>query len=94
MLTLYVKPYCFYCAQVLRANEKIGAELVLRDVMADPTAYSELVATGGKGQTPFLVDTERGVSLYESLDIIVYLEKYYSKATASTVTSIESTLPD
>ena len=33
---------------------------------------------GGKRQVPFLVDDERGVSMYESADIIAYVKEHYS----------------
>ena len=87
MLTLFYKPYCFYCGQVLTANEKIGAPLTLRNVVTDPTALPELLAAGGKGQTPFLIDTNRGLSIYESLDIIAYLDKYYRRISTPIVVS-------
>ena len=75
MLNLYYKPSCYYSARVFAANEKIGAELVLRDVSADPATKAALLEKGGKTQTPFLEDTDRGVSMYESLFIIAYLDK-------------------
>lgn len=37
----------------------------------------KLVAIGGKNQVPFLVDGD--VNMYESQDIIQYLEKKFSK---------------
>ena len=36
---------------------------------------AELIARGGKRQTPYLVDTKNGVEMYESNDIINYLRK-------------------
>ncbi len=77
MLNLYYKPSCPYCHRVLRANEVIGASLILHDVSADMAAREELIAKGGKKQVPFLEDTDRGLFLYESIDIIEYLKKYY-----------------
>jgi len=50
----------------------IEAELRDRDV---PPNEEELIARGGKRQTPYLVDTETGVEMYESADIIAYLKK-------------------
>ncbi len=75
MLNLYYKPGCYYSARVFVANEKIGAELVLRDVSANLVAKAALLEKGGKVQTPFLEDTDRRVSMYESLFIIAYLDK-------------------
>jgi glutathione S-transferase len=88
MLILYCKPNCYYSSRVLSVNQQIGAELVLRDVTADPAAKAELLEKGGKTQTPYLEDTDRGVSMYESLAIIAYLDKYYSKRVASTVAAV------
>ena len=36
-----------------------------------------LVKLGGKAQVPFLVDTDRDVRMYESDDIIQYLNEHY-----------------
>ena len=73
MLTLYYKPSCPYCKKVLAAAELLGVTFQLKDVNAEDTYATELVAQGGKYQVPFLVDEEHGVKLYESDDIITYL---------------------
>lgn len=39
--------------------------------------YEELFDVGDQDQTPFLVDTQREVALYESDDIVEYLENHY-----------------
>ena len=88
MLILYSKPNCYYSSKVLAVNEQIGAELVLRDVSADPAAKAALLEKGGKTQTPYLEDTDRGVSMYESLAIIAYLDKHYSKKVALAVAEV------
>jgi glutathione S-transferase len=77
MLTLYIKPYCPYCSRVIAANETIKAPLTLRDISAIPEAKAELLEKGGKMQTPFLEDIDRGVRMYESDDIITYLHTHY-----------------
>ncbi len=77
MLNLYYKPSCPYCARVLAANEKIRAPLTLLDVLSATGVMAELMAKGGKTQVPFLEDTDRGISMYESADIIVYLNEHY-----------------
>lgn len=59
------------------ANEEIKAPLTLRDVFGASGAMEELMNKGGKTQVPFLEDTDRGVSLYESNDIITYLSEHY-----------------
>lgn len=69
---LYVKTGCPYCARVLIFAEENGITFELRN-RSEPGVVDELVARGGKCQFPYLVDRERGVEMYESLDIIEYL---------------------
>lgn len=78
MLTLYYKTTCGYSRRVLDAAEALGVALNLKDVMTDTVLLDELMQKGGKNQVPFLVDAERGVSMYESESIIAYLEEHYS----------------
>jgi glutathione S-transferase len=79
MLHLYYKPTCSLCQRVLKAGEQIGVSLELLDVSADEKLREELIIKGGKKQVPFLVDDERGVMMYESGDIIEYLNEHYGK---------------
>ena len=78
MLTLYVKTGCPFCVKVLDTAAELGVPLEERNV-ADEAVAKELVARGGKLQTPYLVDSERDVELYESGDIVAYLEEHYAK---------------
>lgn len=93
MLTLYYKPSCPYCQRVLRANEMIGAPLMLTDVAADVAAKRTLLEQGGKVQVPFLMDTNRGVSLYESLDIVEYLRQWYGDGVMVDVPAVGNVCP-
>ena len=93
MLNLYYKPTCPYSTQVLAANQSMGAVLTLRNVLTDVAAREELLAKGGKSQTPFLEDTARGVLMYESLDIIAYLHKNYGSNSAPVVTEVGNVCP-
>lgn len=81
MLNLYYKPSCPYCQRVLKANETIKAPLELRDVSLSEALQNELITKGGKRQVPFLEDTDEGVMMYESLDIIEYLAREYAGGT-------------
>lgn len=78
MINVYYRPACLYCQRVRQANETIKAPIQWLDISAVDNSLSELIAKGGRGQVPFLEDTNRGVSMYESLDIIAYLEQYYA----------------
>jgi glutathione S-transferase len=77
MLNLYIKTGCPYCLRVISANESIGAPLNLRNISDDAGLRAELLEKGGKTQAPYLEDTDRGVSMYESLEIIDYLSEHY-----------------
>lgn len=72
MYTLYIKPGCPFCDRVLNIIEENGIEVDIKDT-TDSAVAEELVAHGGKQQTPYLVDAERGTAMYESDDIISYL---------------------
>jgi glutathione S-transferase len=39
--------------------------------------YDQLRTLSGEDQIPFLVDHQRGVTMYESDDIVAYLEEHY-----------------
>lgn len=76
MLTLYVKTGCPYCAEALKKVEDLGLTIEEKNI-ADDGVVDELVEIGGKKQTPYLVDSEKGESMYESEAIVEYLEKEY-----------------
>jgi glutaredoxin 3 len=77
MLTLFYKPSCPFCQRVLGEIEDMGIQLNLRDTSSDLVAADELLEKGGKPQVPYLIDEDRGISMYESGDIITYLEENY-----------------
>jgi len=58
--------------------DKFGVSFDLRDIDEDETARTELISSGGKQQVPYLVDSARGESMYESSDIIDYLRTHYA----------------
>lgn len=78
MLTLYVKTGCPFCHTVLDTGEELGISFEEKNI-ADDAVAAELVARGGKRQVPYLVDGERGIEMYESEDIDIYLRAHYSK---------------
>ena len=77
MLTLYVKTGCPFCHKVLDAGEELGIAFDEKDI-ADDAVAAELVSRGGKRQVPYLVDTDRGVAMYESDDIVAYVREHYA----------------
>lgn len=72
MYTLFVKPGCPFCAKVLQLIEAKGIEVTLKET-TEPGVVEELIAHGGQKQVPYLIDEERGTSMYESDDIVAYL---------------------
>lgn len=73
-LELYIMPGCPFCRKVLSYMERQGIEIPLRDITANPSDRSTLQNAGGKVQVPCLfID---GKPLYESEDIIAYLEDH------------------
>jgi glutaredoxin len=78
MLTLYIKDGCPYCAAVLHKVDELGLSPELKNIK-DEAVVTELVAKGGKRQVPYLVDSDKDVQMYESSDIVDYLEKEYGQ---------------
>ncbi len=86
MLKLYIKTGCPYCAMALGKVNDLGIDVELLNV-ADEGVTEELIEKGGKKQEPFLIDTERDVSMYEASDIVEYLETNYGDGKESEVKS-------
>tara|TARA_B100000508_G_scaffold38018_1_gene29783 strand:+ start:2275 stop:2535 length:261 start_codon:yes stop_codon:yes gene_type:complete len=58
--------------------ENLNVELNLRDVSESGDVLNQLLELSGDKRTPFLVDTEKNVKMYESSDIIDYLRENYA----------------
>ncbi len=76
MITLYIKSPCQYSARAIAAFDAYNVPIEQKNI-ADPLVEAELLEIGGKHRVPFMVDGE--VHLYESDDIIAYVEKHYGK---------------
>lgn len=74
MLTLYVKTGCPFCNKVLATGKELGISFDEKNI-ADDAVAAELISRGGKRQVPYLVDSKHGVEMYESGDIVAYLNK-------------------
>lgn len=86
MLELFQAEDCPYCKTVRTALTELGVSYVVhnprtatRNDTRNEQTQAELVALGGTDQLPFLVDHARGVTLYESGDIVDYLEQHYAE---------------
>lgn len=73
MLLLYKMDGCPYCEKVLKHLEE--KQITFRSLdISDPVNLDELLHLGGEQQVPFLVDTDHNAKMYESEDIIQYVD--------------------
>jgi len=81
-LSLYKFDGCPYCQRVRQAMARLGLDIELRDIHAEPRYRQELVAATGRGTVPCLRIEEGGKLrwLHESLDIIAFLERQFPAA--------------
>ncbi|REL25977.1 glutaredoxin [Thalassotalea euphylliae] len=90
-LSLYHLPTCPFCVKVRRAMKREGIELPLMNIKDNNYAVrEELVNGGGKPTVPCLKITHADNKvewMYESNDIIAYLENLVKQGSASTATA-------
>ena len=77
MLELYQFEECPYCVKVRIKLSELGLDYISRTAPKGSAKRKYLEKLGGKQQVPFLVDQDKGVMMYESDDIIEYLQKTY-----------------
>ncbi|MDF8365246.1 glutaredoxin family protein [Achromobacter anxifer] len=79
-LSLYQFHACPFCVKTRRAIHKLNAPIALRDAKGDPEARAQLQAGGGRVKVPCLrIDDATGTRwMYESSDIIAYLEQRFA----------------
>ncbi|WP_121741583.1 glutathione S-transferase N-terminal domain-containing protein [Natronorubrum halophilum] len=86
MLELYQAERCPHSTDVRATLTDLGVSYVIHnprrpgseggDVLNEQTQQA-MTKLGGKDSIPFLVDTDREETLYESEEIIDYLERHY-----------------
>lgn len=85
MLELYQSEGCPYCSKVREKLSELGLSYVTHNPrlpgdeggdVTNKVTHDELTA-GGEDQIPYLVDTGRDVRIYESDEIVTYLEEHY-----------------
>ncbi|MBI3783547.1 MAG: glutathione S-transferase N-terminal domain-containing protein [Deltaproteobacteria bacterium] len=77
MLELYDFEACPYCRKVREALSELDLDYIERPTAQGSPRRAELKKLGGKVQVPFLIDRNTGTQLYESDDIIAYLNEHY-----------------
>ncbi|GBD27721.1 hypothetical protein HRbin30_03076 [bacterium HR30] len=71
-----------YCRKVREVLCELDLEYFVRNVPRGSPQREELKRIGGKIQVPFLIDPNTGTAMYESDEIIDYLEERYGVATS------------
>jgi glutaredoxin len=82
-LTLYQLQACPFCVKVRRAMKRLGIDIPIKTINHNAQSLEELVNFGGKRTVPCLRiadkqapdDHEKATWLYESSDIVNYLEQ-------------------
>ncbi len=76
MINLYYLTTCPYCKRVIDFLNEKNLEYKLLDINEEEN-FNKLLKIGKKRQVPFIVDTNTGMVMYESADIIKFLTKEY-----------------
>lgn len=85
MLELYQSEGCPHSARVREKLSELGVSYIVHNPrltgdeggeVTNEVTHEKLTASG-EDQIPYLVDTERGVTMYESDAIVAYLEQHY-----------------
>jgi glutathione S-transferase len=81
MVELYIRYECPFCQRVLGKVEELGLkqgkDFKIIEAGAGTPGRDVILKIGGKGQVPFMMDGR--VHMYESSDIIEYIEKKFAK---------------
>ena len=84
MLELYQAEGCQYSSKVRETLTDLGVSYVVHNPRSaagetrNGQTHDQLQTLGGEDQIPFLVDHQRSVTMYESNDIVAYLEEHYA----------------
>ncbi len=79
-MALYQFEACPFCVKVRRAMKRQSVNIELRDAKNDPSHKQALLEGGGRVKVPCL-RIEKGddiIWMYESSDIVAYLEKEFA----------------
>lgn len=83
MLELYQAEGCPYSEKAREKLTELGISYVAHNPRThdgdtrNQQTHDELLTIGGEDQIPFLVDHQRGEMLYESDEIVTYLDEHY-----------------
>lgn len=77
MLELYNFEASPYCRKVREALDELELDALVHNVAKKSKRRPELVERGGTMMVPYLIDPNTGAAMYESDDIVAYLEETY-----------------
>ncbi|WP_338166129.1 glutaredoxin family protein [Vibrio sp. 10N] len=79
-MQLYQFEACPFCVKVRREMKRQSIQVELKDAKNDPVARDELLNGGGRVKVPCLKIVENGNEtwMYESSDIVSYLQKEFA----------------
>ncbi len=80
MLELYSFEISPYCRKVRERLHELNLDVLIRNVGKKGKRRPELLARGGKMMVPYLIDPNTGVEMYESDEILAYLDATYGAA--------------
>jgi len=85
-LSLYQYAACPFCVKVRRGLKRLNLQIELRDTARNARWREELLREGGKSTVPCLrIEAADGAVswMYESSDILAYLERRFGAAAAA-----------
>ena len=74
MINLYTADYCPYCHKVMEFLEANNISYENKDIKE--ASNRQVVIAAGKMQIPYMLDTDTGNGIYESEEIINYINKF------------------
>ena len=77
LLVLYNIEASPYCRKVREVLTELNLDTLVKNVGKQSARRPELVERGGKMMIPYLIDPNHDVEMYQSDDIVDYLEKTY-----------------
>ena len=75
MLELYSFEASPYCRKVREKLTELNLDCLVHNVAKHSARRPDLVARGGRMMVPYLIDPNTGTEMYESDDIVAYLER-------------------
>ncbi|KAL9321564.1 hypothetical protein ACSQ67_009617 [Phaseolus vulgaris] len=92
-LQLFEFEACPFCRRVREALTELDLSVEVYPCPKGSVRHREVVSiTGGKEQFPFLIDKKKGISMYESGDIVKYLFEQYGEGRSPSSGLLESTI--